>query len=106
MNPNLEFFKRREERVLVGGVAFVARELATAADLSALKDDPDYSIKVLIRCIFMEDGTPAFTDSDVVDIKAETSVFKMSELVRAVHRVNGMDQEAEVKNSEAVTTGG
>ena len=106
MNPNLERFKRREERVTVDGVVFVAKELATAADLSALSGDPDYSLKVLVRCIFMEDGTLAFTDSDIADIKTETSVFKMSELVKAVNRVNGMDQEAEVKNSAAVTTGG
>ena len=106
MNPNLERFKRREERIPVDGVMFVAKELATAADLSALSDDPDYSLKVLIRCIFMEDGTPAFTDEDIPDIKAATSVFKMSQLIQAVHRVNGMNQDAEVKNSAAVATGG
>lgn len=106
MNPNLERFKRREERVTVDGVVFVARELSTAADIQALKDDPDYSMKVLVRCVFMDDGKPAFTDADVADMKEHASLFKMSMLMGAVHRVNGMDQEAEVKNSEAVSTGG
>jgi hypothetical protein len=106
MNPNLERFKRREERVVVDGVAFVARELSTAADMMALRDDPDYSLKILVRCIFMESGEPAFTDADIADMKEHTSIFKMAVLVQAVHRVNGMDAEAETKNSDAAPTGG
>lgn len=106
MNPNLECFKRREERVVVNGVTFIARELPTAADVAALRDGPDYSLKILVRCVFNEDGTPAFTDEDIPDIKEKTSLFRMAPLVQAVHRANGMDSEAEVKNLEAAPISG
>lgn len=107
MNKNLECFARREERVTVGGTVFVARELATAADIVSLRDDADFSLKTLVMCVFMEDGvTPAFTNEDIPDIKSKTSMFRMSALVSAVQRVNGMDKDAEVKNSEAAPTGG
>ena len=105
MNPNLTPFARRTERVEINGVTFVCRELETAADMTALRDSPDYSYLMMIRCVFMDDGiTPAFTDADVDDIKAETSVFRMQKLFKAVHSVNGLDAEEEAKNSEAAPT--
>jgi hypothetical protein len=105
MNPLLVCMARREERVVIGGTTFVVKELNTAADVAQFSDDPDYSLKVLTRCVYASDGTTlAFTDSDIPDIKEQTSLFRLSELIRAVHRVNGMDTESEVKNSEATGT--
>ena len=107
MNPNLKHFLRRSERVEIDGAVFVVKELPTAADLQALRDHADYGLKVVILCTFMEDGvTPAFSDADLADMKNETSVFGMSKLYSAVHKVNGMDREEEVKNSEAAPSGG
>lgn len=105
MNPLLECMARREERVTIGGTTFVVKELSTAADVVRFNDDPDQSLKVLVRCVYAENGnTPAFTDDDIPDIKNQTSLFRLSELIRAVHRVNGMDAAAEIKNSEAAST--
>ena len=107
MNPNLTAFLRRSEEVEVNGAKFIVRELPTAADMTAMRDNADHSYLLLIGCVFCEDGiTPAFSASDIPDIKEQTSVFRMEKLYRAVHRVNGLDAEAEVKNSEAVPTSG
>lgn len=106
MNKNLECFARRVEPFELNGTKFVLKELPTAADLSAMRDDPDYSMKVVVLCTFMEDGTPAFTNADIPDMKGESGLFTMMKLVAAVHRVNGMIADDEVKNSEAVPSGG
>lgn len=106
MNPNLEGFARRVEPFELNGTKFVLKELPTAADLSAMRDDPDYSMKVVVMCTFMEDGTPAFTNADIPDMKAESGLFKMMKLVAAVHKVNGMVEDEEVKNSSAAPSGG
>ena len=107
MNPNLECFARRVEPFELNGMKFVLKELPTAADLSAMKDDPDYSMKVVVMCTFMEDGvTPAFTLADIPDMKGESGLFKMMKLVAAVHKVNGMVEDEEVKNSSAAPSGG
>ena len=107
MNPNLEGFKRRSASVESGGKTFVVRELPTAADVVNMRDDPDHSLRVLVACVFEADGvTPAFSVEDIPDIKKETGLHSMMKLVTAVHSVNGLNLEAEVKNSEAAASGG
>ena len=102
MNPNLERFARRTAEF----DGFVVKELTTAADLAAIKDDPDYTYKIVVMCVFMPDGSPAFTDADIPDMKTQSSLSKMSKLFAAVHKVNGMDAEEEIKNSAAAPSGG
>jgi endonuclease YncB( thermonuclease family) len=105
MNPLLECMARRSEKVTIGAVTFTVKELNTAADVAQFSGDPDYSLKVLVRCVYVEDGDKlAFSDEDIPDIKEQTSLFRLSDLVRAVHRVNGMDAEETAKNSEAANT--
>ena len=106
MNPNLDVFKRRVDEFTIGGKKFIIKELTSASDIAALKDDKDYALKVIVRCAFTEDGAQAFTDSDIPDLRAEMSLQKLNQLFRVVSKVNGMDVEEEIKNSAAVPTGG
>ena len=90
----------REERVVIGGITLVAREMATAADVEAMQDNKDLGMKMLVRCVFDESGKAVFTDEDIPALKASAKV-KLAPLVAAVNRVNGFAVEAEAKNSEA-----
>lgn len=107
MNPNLELFKRREEVVSFGSKNLLVRELATAVDLADMRDKPDYNLRMIVLCVFEEDGvTPAFAIEDLPDMKTHTALFRLADLVKVVSRVNGADQDAVIKNSEAVPTDG
>lgn len=107
MNPNLKAFSRRTATIVIGGITFVVKELASAAEVQSLKDDPDHSYRLAVMCTFNADGvTPAFSDEDIPDMKSETSMSSMTELYRTVSTVNGMDIKAEAKNSSAAPSAG
>lgn len=95
----------REEKLELGGQRLVARELESAADVEAFKDGVDFTYKLIVRCTFGEDGERAFSDEDIPALK-KASNKKLGPLVKAVHRVNGLLVEDEVKNSEAGTGAG
>lgn len=90
----------REERITLAGHALVVRELAVAADVSAMQDNVDLTWKLVVRCVFDEAGAAVFTDADIPALKAGSKA-RLQPLINAVVRVNGMDIEAEAKNSPA-----
>ena len=96
----VDFLKQREERIKLGGRALVVRELSSAGDTEPMRDGVDVAWKVLVRCTFLESGESAFSDEDIPALKA-SSASKLGVLINAVNRVNGLNVEEEVKNSEA-----
>lgn len=95
-----EFLKPREERITFGKVPLVIMELDGSADNSALAAEEDRAWRILVRCVFREDGTPAFTDADIPKLKRKSPSVTQP-LLTAVSRVNGISVEEEVKNSDA-----
>lgn len=91
---------RREERVTIGGLKLVVREMENAADVAGFEDGADYGYKLVVRCVFDEAGAPVFTDDDISALKGASRV-KFLPVIAAVNRVNGIDVEGEVKNSAA-----
>lgn len=98
----LKFIARREQRVTLGDLVVVVREMESAADVAGLRgiDDTERQYRMLVRCAFAEDGTPAFTDADIPALMAG-SKFKLMPLLAAVAEVNGYDTQANEKNSQA-----
>lgn len=100
MSDLLKLLAAREERVTLQGVTLLVREVAAAADVSALANADDMIFKLIIACTFVESGDPAFTLDDMPRLKSASNV-RLQPLMAAVLRVNGMDIEAEAKNSAA-----
>lgn len=99
----LEHLQRREERVEIGGVTLVVRELESAADVASLrvKDATERNHRLIVLCTFDAEGkTRVFSDEDVPALMAGSKV-KLNPLIDAVARVNGFDEEANRKNSPA-----
>jgi hypothetical protein len=96
----LEFLKPREEKVSLGGVDFHVKEMTGTVNTEALADGVDVTWKILVRCVFKEDGAQAFSDDDIPRLKA-SSKPKLAPIVNAVNRVNGFAVEEEAKNSKA-----
>lgn len=90
----------REERVTLGSLVLVVREMASAADVAGMQDNVDLTYKLVVRCTFDEAGAAVFTDADIPALKA-AGARQLMPLVAAVTRVNGFDVEADVKNSDA-----
>lgn len=105
-NEILQALAAREEEVTIGGHKLLVREMQQAADVTGFKeaDESNATYLMMVRCVFRADGTPAFTDADIPALRA-SSRKKFSELAKAVHRVNGLDNEQEVKNSSAAPSG-
>jgi len=96
-----EFLKPQEERVKFGSLTVVVRELATLEDFTALGSSGADGVYLgLVRCVFTEKGEPVFAEADLPKLKASSKV-KLLPLMQAMNRVNGLDIEGEVKNSEA-----
>lgn len=95
----------REERIVINDVVFVLRELDSAADTAALRDQEDSAWKMLVRCCFTESGNPYFTDADIPVLKTR-ALSRNKRLVEAAMRVNGELVEPEVKPSAAAPAGG
>lgn len=99
-----DLLRLREQKVEIGSLKFVVRELTSAATLiSAEEKDvhPDEaSWRVFVRCVFDESGVPAFSDADIPKLKA-SSKWRLRPLVKAVNQVNGFEVEDEAKNSAA-----
>lgn len=100
-----EFLAGREERVKLGSRTVIVRELTSAIDLPLLAGDADASYRLLVRSVFEEGGEPTFTDADIPALKA-ASRRRVSRLLDATVRVNGLDVEEEEKNSVAAPSGG
>jgi hypothetical protein len=98
-----EFLKAREERITIGGQTLVIKEMTGNADRKPLTDGVDVDWKILVRCVFKEDGGQLFSDADIPKLK-DSGTTKVGPLLKAVYRVNGLDVEAEAKNSEAAQT--
>ena len=97
----LEAIQPREKEITLGGRKLVVRELSGEADTSAMQDNQDLTWKLLVRCVFVaESGEPAFTDKDIPALRRGAKL-RVKPLVDAVIEVNGMDIEAEAKNSAA-----
>ena len=94
-----EYLKPREEKVKLGKHTFVVREMTGNVDMTTFGDG-DSGWKTVVRCVFNEAGEPVFTDADIPKLKA-SGAAKIAPLRIAVHRVNGLDVEAEEKNSSA-----
>jgi hypothetical protein len=106
MKPEDEgYLAGREERVKFGKRTVIVRELASAAELPMLKDDSDATYRLLVRSVFEEDGEQTFTDDDIPKLK-RASRRRVSDLLVAAARVNGLDGEVEAKNSDAAPSGG
>jgi hypothetical protein len=90
----------REERVEILGRALIVRELESAADTAAFLDNADMSWKMIVRCVFREDGQPMFGDDDIPRLK-RTAKLRLKPLSDAVLRVNGLDVDGAEKNSGA-----
>ena len=94
-----------EEKVSIGGVELVVREMPHAADVVALEDQTDLGYKILVRCVFDADGAPVFSDEDIPALKA-AGKLKLAPLMKACNKVNGLLVEEAAKNSEAAPAGG
>lgn len=95
-----DYLAPREEKVQFGGVTLRIRELTAADNVELTRGGDDLSYRLLICCVFLEDGTPAFTMEDVEELK-KASTAKLVPLVTAMNKVNGFDIEHEAKNSDA-----
>ena len=80
----------REETIVLGGRTLTVRELAHAADVLAMADNEDLSLKLLVRSVLGEDGEPVFSDVDIPVLRG-AGLMRMKPLVDMVQRVNGWD---------------
>lgn len=99
------FLAPREERITFAGVELLVRELETAAEFEQVSDDVDWRFLVMVKCVFLPNGEPAFTRDDIADLK-KSSRTKLLPIVAAVNRVNGFQVEIEEKNSGAGPSAG
>jgi hypothetical protein len=95
-----EYLKPREEKVTIGKHSFVVRELTGNVDMRVVADGSDVEWKTLVRCVFRESGEQAFSDDDIPRLKS-SGTAKIAPLRIAMHKVNGLELEPEVKNSDA-----
>lgn len=96
----MKFLAPREEKVKLGERTVIVRELGAAVDATALSEGGDAAWKFVVLCTFDADGSPVFTIDDVPALKASAKA-RVKSLVDAALRVNGFDEEHEIKNSEA-----
>lgn len=96
----LSYLDPREEKLTLNGRVVIVRELASAADTTAMQDNVDMAWKLLVRCVLDEAGSQIFGDEDIARLK-RTGKLKMKLLVDAVMRVNGYDVEGDEKKSGA-----
>ena len=89
----------REERVTLGDIELTVREMSAEADVSGW-DDAASGYHLLVRCVYGPDGALAFGTDDIPALQAG-SKRRLLPLLTAVRRVNGLDVEAEEKNSAA-----
>ena len=101
----IEAIKPHEERVELGGLTLIVRELACAADITAFQDNADMTYKLVVRSTFDEAGEPAFSDEDIPALKAGAK-FALLPLINAVTRVNGFALKENIKNSAAAPGNG
>ena len=95
----------REDKIELGGVTFVLREIDSAADLAALRDGEDTAWKILVRSCFGESGEPLFTDADIPALK-RGALARNRKLVEAAQRVNRELLDPDVKPSADAPAGG
>lgn len=96
----LEALAPHEESVTIGERVLTVRELESAADTEAFRDNADMSWKLLVRCVFDAAGRQVFSDADIPRLK-RSGKLRLKPITDAVLRVNGYDLEAAEKNSGA-----
>jgi len=101
----LKFLAVREEAIEIDGVAYVVRELSEADNGEFFADGKDALYKFIVRSVFDAEGNRAFADEDVEALKA-AGKLRLRRLTTVVMRVNGLDAEAEIKNSDAGPSAG
>jgi hypothetical protein len=100
-NELLAALAAEEAVVEIGGKKAVVRQMGATADGAAFLDNTDFGYKLMVRCVFREDGeTPWFTDDDIPALKRAAKV-KLKPLMDAVLEVNGLNIAAQEKNSDA-----
>ncbi len=101
----LQFFGPQEERLKILGEEVVVKTLPDETPVEVFQGE-DVFWKIFVRCVFKPNGTPAFTDADIEPVLKKAKKMRIMPLVQLVQRVNAMDIEAEVKNSNAVPSAG
>lgn len=101
----LKYLAAREELVEVGGHKVTVREIGPEVDTSAFRDGVDSLWKFITRSTFDEKGDPVFTDADIPALKL-TAKIRLVPLIEAVSRVNRLNRDDEIKNSDAVPGSG
>jgi len=84
--------KPNEERLTLGGVSLIVREMAAADELGGDGSPEDIFMRVVVRCVFNEAGELVMSDADIPELKAAGKT-KLRPLLDAVQRVNGLVQE-------------
>lgn len=79
----------QEERVQIGPVTLVVRELAEGVVFPETQDRNEIDRFFLLNCVFTEGGAPAFTEEGLA---SPLSVIKMTKIRQALNRVNGGDE--------------
>ena len=95
-----EALKLREERITVGGVKLLVREVTSAAEFAEMPRE-DFGYQLVVKCVLDEAGAPVFTAEDIPALK-NGSRAALLPLFVAVNRVNGLDAAENAKNSDAV----
>jgi hypothetical protein len=101
-----DFLTPREEEIELAGRAIIVREIGSAADVNAFREQQDHFEKFIVRsCFDKATGEPVFTDEHIPMIKRAPAI-KTRALRLAVARVNGLLAEEELKNSDAGPSAG
>lgn len=101
----LNFLAPREEKIVLAGATYFVREIPESQDTSIFADDKDYLLKFVVRSVFDADGNRVFKDEDIGELKKLGKV-RLRKLSSIAMRVNGQDVDEEIKNSDAVPSGG
>lgn len=102
----LKFFGPQEERLKILGEELVVRTLSDDTPVEVFQGE-DVFWRIVVASTFKADGTtPVFTNDDIETVLKPAKRVRILPLVLAVQRVNAMDIEAEVKNSDAGPSSG
>jgi hypothetical protein len=94
-----DLYKDREERVKHGKTTLVIKQWDGSDKDWIFEDGKDIQWRLIVACVFRENGKPAFDKNDLEAIKKKPLIS--GPLAAAVGRVNSLNLEEEVKNSEA-----
>lgn len=110
-----EALQPREEQITLGGKVLIVREVEEASIIGGIgKGDPDAFYHLMVACVYVGEEQPRADGDDKPTYKAGELALSADDipaikrsgrralrpLAEAVARVNGLNVEAEVKNSE------